>query len=315
MFSSTIRRRIRGFTLIELLVVIAIIAVLISLLLPAVQQAREAARRSQCKNNLKQLAIGLHNYHDSFRVFPFGWDLRGAGWSAMMLPSIDQAPLYNTLIFQESGPGNWDSGSANQVACETVLPVFICPSQPLPLHMNYNGIANRVPASYRGSASSTAVSDDESTIPIPPGGTSLENTRQDGMFFACSSIRLGDVRDGTTNTIMLAESYTDPDFTKDGQGMDYWYIGSPQADPCACDSGTGGTEFTEFVGSTAVKINARLDPTMNGELMEMSFGSYHVGGLHVVLADGSVRFVSANINQQTWKALGSRNGGETIGDF
>ena len=108
------RQRIRGFTLIELLVVIAIIAILIALLLPAVQQAREAARRTQCQNNMKQLGIALHNYHDTIGVFPFGFDERETLWSAMILPQIEQANLYNTLIWQESGPGNWDANTISE---------------------------------------------------------------------------------------------------------------------------------------------------------------------------------------------------------
>ena len=118
--------RKRGFTLIELLVVIAIIAILIALLLPAVQQAREAARRTQCKNNLKQLGIAMHNYHDTVNVFPWGFDERETLWTAMILPQIEQANLYNTLIWQESGPGNWDAvGSPNTKACSTIIQGFM----------------------------------------------------------------------------------------------------------------------------------------------------------------------------------------------
>src|SRR5688572_4779440 len=154
------RGRRLGFTLVELLVVIAIIGILVALLLPAVQAAREASRRSTCSNNLKQLGVALHNYHDVIEVFPFGWNDRGAGWTAMILPFAEQKALFDTLDFQESGPGNWDSGSPNQDACETKLNVFRCPTMAAQERVNFNGIARRVPTSYRGVASSVADADD-----------------------------------------------------------------------------------------------------------------------------------------------------------
>ena len=117
-----------GFTLIELLVVIAIIAILVSLLLPAVQQAREAARRTECKNHLKQIGLALHNYHDAHGAFPLGLTAHGAGWSAMLLPYLDQSNIYNTLVFAENGAGNWDVAGPNQSALQTLIPVFRCPS-------------------------------------------------------------------------------------------------------------------------------------------------------------------------------------------
>lgn len=305
----------RGFTLVELLVVIAIIGILIALLLPAVQAAREAARRSQCSNNLKQIGIALHNYHDTFKKFPYGWGNRGTGWSLHILPFAEMGTIYDTIHFQESGPGNWDSGSENQEACETVLPVFRCPSLAIEQHMNYNGIELRVPASYRGNAGSEASSDDTSTIVIP-GSKALENTRQNGIFYACSSVRFRDITDGTSNTILVGESRTDPDFVKDGQGMDFWYIGSPQADPCRCDGGTGGTEFSEFVGTTLPPLNAFVKhPEVHGRLMELSFGSYHAGGAQFVMGDGNVRFIADTIDSDTYLGLGSRNGGEVVSGF
>jgi type II secretory pathway pseudopilin PulG len=301
--------------LIELLVVIAIIAVLIALLLPAVQQAREAARRTQCKNNMKQLGLALHNYHDTHGVFPFGFDERETLWTAMILPQIEQAPLYGTLIWQEPGPGNWDAdGSPNEKACGTVIDVFRCPSMPLDPRDNEN-IPGRVPVSYRGCAGSNVYSDDVSTIPpgVPAGATALEQAPLDGMFHGCSRIKMRDILDGTTNTVMLGESFTDT-FSKDGQQMDYWQFGAPQTGGWDYVD-TGGTEYSEGLGSTSVKINARLDPTVHGVLMEMSFGSYHVGGAHFGLADGSVRFVSENIDLNTLHGLGSVKGREVLGEF
>ena len=304
-----------GFTLVELLVVIAIIGILVALLLPAIQAARESARRTQCANNLKQVGIALHNYHESFKTFPYGWDNRGTGWTLHLLPFVELNSIYSTIHFQESGPGNWDSGSENQVACETVIAVYRCPSMPLEEHLDYNGIANRVPGSYRGCSGSESSSDDASTIAIP-GTKSLEHLKQNGVFYACSSVRFPDVSDGTSNSIFVGESRTDPDFSKDGQGMDFWYVGSPQADPCACDGGTGGTEFTEFVGSTLAPMNAFIKrPDVSGYLMELSFGSYHPAGAHFLMGDGNVRFIQDSIDPTVYLGLGSIRGGETVSGF
>jgi len=312
-------KRKRGFTLIELLVVIAIIAILISLLLPAVQQAREAARRTQCKNSLKQLALAMHNYHDTTGVFPFGFDERETLWSAMILPQIEQANLYSTLIWQESGAGNWDAdGSPNEKACGTVISAFICPSMAKGVPIDNQGIPGRVPISYRGCSSSNAASDDISTIPasVMPKIALEMQTGLDGMFYGCSSTRIRDITDGTSNTIMLGESYTEPNYVKDGQGMDYWAFGAPQTGGWDCIPGDlGGTEYSEGLGSCVVPINSRRNPLINGVLMEMSFGSYHVGGAQFALGDGSVRFISENLDMTVYRALGSRGGGEVVGEF
>jgi prepilin-type N-terminal cleavage/methylation domain-containing protein len=304
-----------GFTLVELLVVIAIIGVLVGLLLPAVQAAREAARRMQCSNNMKQIGLAMHNYHDTFRVFPYGWDNRGMTWSGHILPQIEQASLYETLIFQESGPGNWAyNGGPNETAAGTYLAAFRCPSMAVPEHIDNSGIPERVPASYRASAGTKATSDDAgSTL---PGTISMESLDQDGIFYACSKTRFRDILDGTSNTIMIGESYTKPDFGKDGQAMDYWYIGSPQSDPCGCNGGTGGTEFSEVAGITISPINAIVRaPLMSGQLMELAFGSYHIGGAHFLKCDGSVQFLTESLEQNVYKALGSRDGHEVLGEL
>ncbi len=304
-----------AFTLVELLVVIAIIGILVALLLPAVQHSREAARRAHCSNNLRQIGLAVHSYHDVLHVVPYGWDDRGSGWTLHLLPFLELGSLYETIHFQETGPGNWGSGSENEEACGTLLQVYRCPSMPVDEHITYNGITDRVPASYRGNAGSEASSDDTGTIVIP-GTKSLENTNQNGIFYGCSAVRLGDVLDGTSNTIFVGESRTDPLFNKDGQGMDFWYLGSPQADPCRCDGGNGGTEFSEFVGTTLAPLNAYVKrPDLHGRLMELSFGSYHHGGAMFAMGDGNVRFLADTIDAEIYRGLGSRNGGEVLSGF
>lgn len=295
----------------ELLVVIAIFGILVALLLPAVQAAREAGRRAQCSNNLKQIGLALHNYHDTFKKFPFGWSDRGAGWSTMILPQIEQGSLYNTLGFAESN--NWDSNNTpNERAAGTVISAYRCPSLAVPEHIDNQGIPGRVPAAYRAVASSTADSDDLSTSAV---GRAMEMKELEGIFYACSKVTMGGIIDGTSNTFMIGESRFDT-FTQDGNQMDFWYIGSPQIDPCSCTaSPSGATEHSEFAGSTGVPFNARTIPSTSGYQKELSFSSFHPGGAMFCLADGSVRLVAYTVDNATYKALGSRAGGETLSDF
>jgi prepilin-type N-terminal cleavage/methylation domain-containing protein/prepilin-type processing-associated H-X9-DG protein len=307
------RRTSEGFTLVELLVVIGIIGILVALLLPAVQAAREAARRTSCANNLRQIGIALHDYHDTFQVFPFGWDTHGTGWTAMLLPQLEHAAMFDSLVFAETGDGSWAAGLANEEAAGTVIPTFRCPSMSQPRHVNNAGIARRVPISYRGCGSSEVLSDDASTAPA--GSRSFEELYQDGMFFGCSRVALHGVLDGTTATVMVGESHTDLNFLLDGQAMDVWQFGSPQIDPCACDGSNRGTEFSEFVGSTAARINARRIDSASGYEIEQSFGSYHPGGAQFCMVDGSVHFIADSIDHTTFRGLGSRNGGEVTGRF
>jgi hypothetical protein len=265
---------------------------------------------------LKQLGLAMHNYHDTVNVFPWGWDARETLWSAMILPQIEQANLYNTLVWQESGAGNWDAvSSPNTKACGTIIEAFRCPSMPLPPRDNED-IPGRVPVSYRACGGSMISSDDASTRPAgfnTPAFLSLEQNNLDGMFFGCSNIRMRDITDGTSNTILIGESRTSS-YVKDGQQMDYWQFGSPQTGNWNIN-GAGGTEYSEGVGSCVVKPNANLDLTIHGTLMEMAFGSYHVGGAQYTLADGSVRFISENVDLNLYRALGTRAGGEVTGEF
>jgi len=295
---------------IELLVVLAILALLVGLLLPALQAAREVVRRVQCQQHLKQQGLAISNYADLLGSYPSGWNTLGHGWTALLLPYLDQRPLYDEIRFQEDGDGNWDSGRGNTLVIRKVVPLYRCPSMPLPEHVNSIGVRDRVPGSYRGNAGSDATSDDKSTVQVP-GTRSLEDLHLNGIFFACSRVRPADVLDGLSNTLTVCESRTDPDFLKDGQSMDVWYIGSPQVDDCRCDGGNGGTEFSEFVGTAYARLNAlKHDPTLPGVILELSFGSYHSEGAFVLRADGSVAFLADEIALPVLQALSTRAGGE-----
>lgn len=313
------RSKFNGFTLIEVLVVIAIIGIMVAILLPAVQMAREAARRMACENNLKNMGLALHNYHDTVRAFPFGFDEHETLWTAMILPQLEQSALYGTLLFSESGAGNWDaSGSANQKACATLVPVFRCPSMLAPEHMDDAGIPNRVPISYRGVSGNNAVSDDASTIPAGFPSVALEQQMGlNGAFFGCSAVRMGFFSDGLSNTVLIGETRTDVLHTIDGQRIDVWAFGGPQTGGWSRTRGdTGGTEYSEALGSTFGPINAEFRQDMWPRVVsELCFGSYHNSGAHFVLGDGSVRFISEDIDLNTYRALGSINGGEVVAEF
>ena len=317
---STRKPSSAGFTLIELLVVIGIVGVLIALLLPAAQQAREAARRTTCRNNLRNLGLAHHSYHDTYGRFPSGFNQHETLWSAMILPQIEEGALYNTLIFQESGPGQWDADSANEKAACTLIPIYRCPSMAVPEHLDDNPsgslMVGRVPVSYRACSGSNGWSDAAATIPpnAPPGAVALDSRQLNGIFFGASRIRLPDVLDGSTKTILVGESFTDPLFIKDGQNMDCWQLGAPETGTWI-PGGTGGTEFSEGIGSTGPKINSRLNLSVPGAVMEVSFGSYHPGGAMFCMGDSSARFIVDTIDIEVYRALGSRAGREVVSGF
>ncbi len=227
-------RRPQGFTLIELLVVIAIIAILIALLLPAVQQAREAARRSQCKNNLKQWGLALHNYHDVHRLFPMGSD--GAAWSfrAHLLPYIDRAPDYNQINFNNNSPagngancggtdGCWECRSetnqlhaAGVAASNSGKPIFGCPSDPNAQSKPYSSSLPYYVGSYLGIGGNDvphyANTEDRRRNLYPPNGETaggLAPRANNGTLYQLSSIRVRDITDGTSNTMLVGERSVD----------------------------------------------------------------------------------------------------------
>ena len=323
-----LRRRLKGFTLIELLVVIAIIAVLIALLLPAVQQAREAARRTQCKNNLKQYGLGIHNYHDTFGYFPPGhsyWDAAPQlGWPVRILPFVDQAPLYNSINFNLGYAGNTPMPDGTPILRRKV-PFYQCPSDPSGKLVNppNNGEAQ---SSYCGSLGSQQTpSANGGCQPYFSGGVSgfynYENpggqaghgntsdpTQISGMFSRFGMcIRMANVSDGTSNVIFVGEILSD---CTDHNGG--WW-----------DRNQGGNAHA----STAVPPNNMetcpnsrkiQDPnctTQSNWNYSWGFRSAHTGAVHFLMGDGTVRFISENIDYMTYQKLGGRRDGQVVGDF
>lgn len=300
MIAST-RPRPLGFTLIELLVVIAIIAVLIGLLLPAVQKVREAAARVDCSNNLKQIGLALHKYHDTHRRFPVGarndW---GWLWHAYVLPQLEQQNLYNRIAmgppFDASGkPALFTDASGfnnpdpiGQVITEVVgteLKVFQCPSQPGPL-FDPNP-KPRYYSNYNGNAGNNVVGDVRRD--------QLRN--RNGVLYNLSTERMSSITDGTSNTLLVGEVQN----LNGCDRCDRYYIYAVHADGTGGDDDLSNGLCATGNGSSVYPINSNN---------ELAFGSFHPGGCNVVLCDGSVRFVQENVSPAIWLAVGSRNGRE-----
>lgn len=270
----SMRKRL-GFTLIELLVVIAIIAILIALLLPAVQQTREAARRSTCKNNLKQIGLALHNYHDVHLSFPpaycddatAGAYNNNLGWGTFILPYMDQATLYNKISSSGAMDTKWPSVAAMTSGptayAKVVLPTYICPSDPM------DGINTKILGSV--------------------GKSNYKAVRSSVVATPTKARRMRDVTDGTSNTLMIGELDT-----KNHVGS-IW-VGKN-------DNSRNVLSFTT--------ITYRI----NGVDVDDVFGSIHAGGCHFLLVDGHVRFISENIDAVLYTALGTYNGDEVVGEF
>ena len=315
-----IRKHSQGFTLIELLVVIAIIAVLIALLLPAVQQAREAARRTECKNKLKQLGLALHNYHDTMKIFPYATTLySNAGsnhhsWVEFTLPYIDQAPLYNQINFSI---GNL-TGTNLTLLSGKVSTFQACPSNPFSSGLapasgttftsdwNANGVQsyNATPMSYVPVAGPVYESTWSNTPPDCPSNPSYcsisgsnnhttDPTKAPGIFAFGGEVatRIRDISDGTSNTLMLGER---------------------KGESCVWMGLYGTSVYGLITGS---KINSTLASSGACYTNATGASSYHTSGAHFVMADGAVRFLSNNIDFATYNYLGGKSEGNVVGDF
>ena len=315
------RRWPKGFTLIELLVVIAIIAVLIALLLPAVQQAREAARRTQCKNNLKQYGLAMANYHDVYLQFPIGGTggccntPPNLGFQPRLLPYMDQAPLFNQINLSLADATS-QVLSDNKTVKLHVIPMAICPSDGRSQN-TYGGVGQ---TNYDGSLGSQENNSSSSScnqykvfaLKLQNNGDTLDPSLLSGMGSRDGpSIKISMVTDGTSNTIHMGEILPT---CNDHYGGGFWAtngIGNfhsstivPINDFTTCSWATGNQ----------IRIPACTNP--NNWNISWGFRSQHVGGAHFLFVDGSVRFLSENIDHQTtFQRLGDRADGQPVGDF
>ncbi len=328
--------RRRGFTLIELLVVIAIIAILIALLLPAVQQAREAARRTQCKNNLKQLGLALHNYHDVAGRFPYrqggtnpGNSNEGSGLT-MLLPYLDQAPLYNQISSTWTNSagtvyapfGDTASDTTNYELWFVDIPAFLCPSSPNVKQTTGSRNHGLIHYGLSGGDSALMISALAAAAQTPPGGEANARRLVRGLFGYQTNRSMADLADGSSNTIAMGEMTTARAAgSREILGATTRNKGDSIIDtPIACiltaDKSRGEYLLSETNVSASrggrwsrgttnyIGINTILPPNAPSCSRTDSYGSggqypvqsRHTGGAHILMGDGAVRFVSENID-------------------
>ena len=323
-------RHPRGFTLIELLVVIAIIAILIALLLPAVQQAREAARRTQCRNNMKQLTLALHNYHEVANAFPPGnVDKNDLTWGTMILPYIELDPLFKK--YDHDADHVYNSAN-NMITSQAVVPAFRCTSDVGGNVVQLFGPVTSATTNYVGSFG----------IGVPWHSSGLPaGSFPAGVFGTDTRTRVRDIKDGTSNVLLLGERRMGPDCFEDNYAVadrdfcSFWgVVWSPIYSGVSLGttvSGTGPAQpYSTFKGNVSglppghgpIPINRdslgqKLGPSHPDGIdwVSVGYSSWHVGGATFAMADGSVRFLSENMDLNTLINLSTKSDGQVLGEF
>ena len=323
------RRKVeRGFTLVELLVVIAIIGILIALLLPAVQAAREAARRSQCSNNLKQIGLAMHNYHDTHRTFPLGsfnlrevWPSSGTNWRALILPYIEQSTVHDQLSFSSDPAVHFMAGGAaganalngNDVLKDLIIDGYRCPSSVIqPIGGQNNTLAmNVLYVGIQGAAR-----------PIP-GPSPNRGTRDCGQGWSCNNgmfaqnecFSFKDCTDGTSNTFLVSEqSGLTNGLNKTSNYYGGWHGSrTPYTLVGTCsDHWQSGLTCVRFAPNSNIVQTGATDTMYRNNTI---INSQHPGGINVGLTDGSVTFISETIDFINLKRLACRYDGEPLTPF
>ena len=312
----------RGFTLIELLVVIAIIAILIGLLLPAVQKVREAAARMSCSNKMKQIGLAAHNYHDSNGFLPAAYDAKtGLSWHVQILPYIEQDNLFRQFDLTNASFSHTIVGRNQNLGLAKVV-AYHCPSCPITEQAfgapnNTNGDSDRIPGTAAGAPANIPHyygingprGANAATGTAYPTGTALHEgvpAATSGIMQRDGKINIPGISDGTSNTMMFAEmSWVQPTF---GTRYRTWVRGGHEYAGIVA----GSPSFVVSARNLQNPINSILRTNLIAPYNDIPFGSMHTGGMNATFGDGSVRFVRDSIDMAAYRSLGSRNGGEVI---